>query len=161
MTYRMFADRNVRPRKLRALFFAALILNPPLALARAHKANNVTVVKMLDDPTYGTISVSCRIKGVGRNYICLIDSGATYTVVSDRVLEAKGPLMEMSTSNGIIRGHQRELSLTIADSLNLHSKAFVDASMPNDVDILVGQDILRQFSSVIFDYRNRQVELRQ
>jgi hypothetical protein len=54
--------------------------------------------------------------------------------------------------------HQREVSLTIADGLNLKSKAFVQSTMLRGVDILVGQDVLRQFRSVIFNYETREVE---
>jgi hypothetical protein len=31
-------------------------------------------------------------------------------------------------------------------------------TMPQDVDILLGQDVLRQFRSVVFDYDKQQVE---
>jgi len=33
--------------------------------------------------------------------------------------------------------------------------------MLQGVDILVGQDVLRQFRSIIFDYENGQVEFRR
>jgi hypothetical protein len=74
------------------------------------------------------------------------------------VVKAQGPLIEMSTGNGVVRVHQREVDLTIADSLQLKTKALIQSMMLQGVDILVGQDVLRQFRSVIFDYENAQVE---
>ena len=105
------------------------------------------------------VTVSCKINGVVRLYICVIDSGATYTVISDRVLRPEGPLVDMTTGNGVIRVHQREVSLTLGDDLELKSKAFIEPKMmPENVDVLVGQDVLRQFRSVVFDYDKQQVE---
>jgi hypothetical protein len=78
------------------------------------------------------------------------------------VLKAEGPLIDVTTANGVIHVHQREVSLTIADALELKSTVFVESSMtPQDVDILLGQDVLRQFRSVIFDYEKEQVEFRR
>jgi hypothetical protein len=127
----------------------------------AQKINKVTAVRMEDDPDHKMVGVSCRINAGRRRYVCVIDSGATNTIISDRVLKAEGPLGEMTTGNGVVRVHVREVSLTIADGLNLKSKAFVQSMMLPGVDILVGQDVLRQFRSVIFNYETRQVEFQQ
>jgi hypothetical protein len=102
--------------------------------------------------------VRCQLNGSERRYLCVIDSGATHTVISDRVLKAEGPLVDMTTANGVIHVHQRDVSLTIADGLEVKSKALVEPHMTEDIDILLGQDVLRQFRSVVFDYDNQQVE---
>jgi hypothetical protein len=136
----------------------ALLTAPAM---RAQKINRATAVRMEDDPDHKMVGVSCRINAGRRRYICVIDSGATNTIISDRVLKAEGPLVEMITGNGVVRVHQREVSLTIADGLNLKSKAFVQPMMLRGVDILVGQDVLRQFRSVIFNYETRQVEFQR
>jgi len=120
-----------------------------------------TAVRMASDPDHKMVGVPCQVKGNRHRYICLIDSGATYTIVSDRVVKAEGPVIEMSTGNGAVRVHQREVSLTIADGLELKAKALIQSSMLQGVDILVGQDVLRQFKSVIFDYENGQVEFQK
>jgi hypothetical protein len=107
------------------------------------------------------VGVPCQVNGDRRQYICLIDSGATNTIVSDRVVKAEGPVIEMSTGSGVVRVHQREVDLTLADGLQLKAKALVQSMMLQGVDILVGQDVLRQFRSIIFDYENGQVEFRR
>jgi hypothetical protein len=124
----------------------------------AQQISKVTAVRMEDDPYHQMVGVTCRVNGSRRRYVCVIDSGATNTIVSDRVLKAEGPLIEMTTGNGVVRVHQREVSLTIADGLELKAKALVQSMMLQGVDILVGQDVLRQFRFVIFDYEARQVE---
>ena len=124
----------------------------------AQQVSKVTAVRMEDDPYHQMVGVTCRVNGSRRRYVCVIDSGATNTIVSDRVLKAEGPLIEMTTGNGVVRVHQREVSLTIADGLELKAKALVQSMMLQGVDILVGQDVLRQFRFVIFDYEARQVE---
>jgi hypothetical protein len=124
----------------------------------AQQMNKVTAVRMEDDPGHQMVGVTCRVNGSRRRYVCVIDSGATNTIVSDRVVKAEGPLIEMTTGNGVVRVHQREVSLTIADGLELKAKALVQSMMLQGVDILVGQDVLRQFRFVIFDYESRQVE---
>ncbi len=117
-----------------------------------------TAIRM-ETPDGGMVAVSCKINGIARWYRCVIDSGATHTVISDRVLKAEGPIVDLATGNGVIHVHQREVSLTIGDNLELKSKAFIEPNMvPQDIDILVGQDVLRQFRSVIFDYDKQQVE---
>ena len=124
----------------------------------AQQMSKVTAVRMEDDPYHQMVGVTCRVNGSRRRYVCVIDSGATNTIVSDRVVKAEGPLIEMTTGNGVVRVHQREVSLTIADGLELKAKALVQSMMLQGVDILVGQDVLRQFRFVIFDYEARQVE---
>jgi hypothetical protein len=109
--------------------------------------------------TRSMVAVSCQVNGAPHRYTCVIDSGATYTIISDKVVKAEGALIDVTTANGVIHVHQREVSLTIADGLQLKSKAFVQSNMnPQDVDILLGQDVLRQFRSVIFNYEKQQVE---
>jgi len=124
----------------------------------AQQMSKVTAVRMEEDPYHQMVGVTCRVNGSRRRYVCVIDSGATNTIVSDRVVKAEGPLIEMTTGNGVVRVHQREVSLTIADGLELKAKALVQSMMLQGVDILVGQDVLRQFRFVIFDYEARQVE---
>jgi len=80
----------------------------------AQQMNKVTAVRMEEDPGHQMVGVTCRVNGSRRRYVCVIDSGATNTIVSDRVLKAEGPLIEMTTGNGVVRVHQREVSLTIA-----------------------------------------------
>jgi len=130
-------------------------------LTSAQRANKMTVVRMEDDPNQNVVAVSCKINAGRRRYVCVIDSGATNTIISDRVVKAEGPLVAMETGNGVVRGHLREVSLTIADGLNLNAKVFVQSMMVPGVDILVGQDVLRQFRSVSFNYETRQVEFQQ
>src|ERR1700722_14516376 len=132
-----------------------VLLTAPLGWAQ--KMSRVTPVRM-EDSDHRMVAVSCQVNGGSRRYVCVIDSGATNTIVSDRVLKADGPLIEMTTGNGVVRVHQRDVSLTLADGLELKSKAFVQSMMPQGVDILVGQDVLRQFRFVILDYETRQVE---
>jgi hypothetical protein len=151
-------EEDVNMRALVLVVLSGLLLNPLQAVSWAHKPDKVTLVKMEDDPTYRMVSVSCRIGGDKRRYVCVIDSGATNTVVSDRVLEAQGPVVGMITANGVIRGHQREASFTIGEDLEVKSNAFVQSMLPQGVDIIVGQDVLRQFRTVVFDYGTRQVE---
>ena len=124
----------------------------------AQQMNQVTAVRMEDDPDHKMVGIPCRVNGGRRRYVCVIDSGATNTIISDRVLKAEGPVIEMTTGNGVVHVHQQEVSLTIADGLELKSKAFVQAMKLQGIDILVGQDMLRQFRFVIFDYETRQVE---
>jgi hypothetical protein len=148
----------VKPRTVVPAILAVLILNGSLWARRPHKMNEVTVVRM-EDFKNKMVAVSCQINGAGHRYLCVIDSGATYTVISDRVLKADGTLVQLVTANGSIRVYQREVSLTIANGLDLKSEALVQPNMmPQGVDILVGQDVLRQFRFVVFDYEKQQVK---
>ncbi len=148
-------------RPVAALFAIMVCLGLLAPQASAQKMDLVTAVRMAADPDHKMVGFPCQVNDDRRHYACLIDSGATNTIVSDRVVKAEGPVTEMSTGNGVVRVHQREVSLTIADSLQLRTKAFVQSMMLQGVDILVGQDVLRQFKSVIFDYENAQVEFRR
>ena len=127
----------------------------------AQKTNVVTTVRMSTEPGRAMVGVPCKINGVQRRYVCVIDSGATYTVVSDRVIKAEGPIIEMTTGNGVVRVHQREVMLTIAEALELRPKVLVQDRMIDGVDILLGQDVLRQFRYITFDYENRKVEFQR
>jgi hypothetical protein len=122
----------------------------------------VTTVRMISEPHHKMVGVPCQINGQinGKQhpYTCLIDSGATFTVVSDRVLRAEGPTIEMTTGNGVVIVHQREVLLIIAEGLELKAKALIQSRMVDGVDVLVGQDVLRQFKYVLFDYENQKVE---
>ncbi len=151
-------EADVSRKILSPLMIAVLVFNLPLSARRAHKIKEATAVRM-EHADRSMVTVRCKINGVVRPYMCVIDSGATYTVISDRVLKAEGPLVEVTTGNGVIHVHQRDVSLTIGDALELKSKAFIETEMmPQNVDVLVGQDVLRQFRSVIFDYDKQQVE---
>ena len=140
------------------LIFAVLFFNSTVGAKRPHRMHEVNAVEM-EHPEENLVAVSCQINGAGRRYVCVIDSGATCTVISDTVLKAEGTLVNLNTAAGVIHAHQREVSLKIADGLELKLKAVVESNaMPRDVDILVGQDVLRQFRSVVFDYEKQQVE---
>jgi hypothetical protein len=132
---------------------------PPVALAQSSTV--VTTIRMTVETGHEMVSIPCRVNGSERLYTCVIDSGATYTVISDRVVKPKGPSINMTTGNGVVRVHQREVSLTFADGMELKSKALVQERMLQGVDILVGQDVLRQFKYVTFDYENRKVEFQR
>jgi hypothetical protein len=144
-------------KPLSPLIIAVLVLGAPLWARRRHKTDQPTAVKM-EYTNHNMVAVRCQINGSARRYLCVIDSGASHTVISDRVLKAAGPLVDMTTANGVIHVYQREVSLTIADGLELKSNALVEPHMTEDIDILLGQDVLRQFRSVVFDYDNQQVE---
>jgi hypothetical protein len=116
---------------------------------------------MEGDLDHNMVGVPCHVNAARRRYVCVIDSGATNTVISDRVVKAEGPWMNMITGNGIVQVQLREVSLTIADGLELKSKAVVQSMKLQGIDVLIGQDILRQFRYVIFDYETRQVEFQR
>jgi hypothetical protein len=134
-------------------------MSPPAA--RAQNVSVVTTIRMTVEAGHEMVSIPCRVNGSERRYTCVIDSGATYTVISDRVVKPEGPPIDMTTGNGVVRVHQREVSLTLADGMELKSKALVQQKMLQGVDILVGQDVLRQFKYVTFDYENRKVEFQR
>jgi gag-polyprotein putative aspartyl protease len=139
----------------------ACILFLPVPASRAQNVSIVTPVGMESDPDHKMVVVRCQVNGFPDPHACVIDSGATNTIISDRVVKAEGPIVEMSTGNGVVRVHQREVSLTIADRLEIKCKAFIQSRMPQGVDILIGQDVLRQFRFVILDYKNRLVEFQR
>lgn len=126
---------------------------------RSHKIDKVTIVPMVADAKHAMVGVDCQINGIGRRYLCVLDSGAAHTLISDRVLEPKGPLTELVTANGVIHVHEQSVSLVIADGLRVQFNAFVQSNMTlESVDILVGQDVLRRFRVVVFDYQKQQVK---
>jgi len=153
------SDANKPARRCLGVAVCLALLTGPAATA--HKGNRVTAVRMEDDPEFHMVWVYCRIKGAPRRYVCVIDSGATMTIISDRILQAEGPAVRITTGNGEVRANQREVSLIIAEVLEVRSKASVQPKMPEGVDILVGQDVLRQFRSVIFNYETREVEFQR
>ena len=143
-------------------FGPAIILALLLAPQVFADSGNVIRVKMHRDPKHSMIAIDCRINGAVRRYACVIDSGATRTIVSEKILKAEGPATDVTTANGVIHVHEREVLFTLAEGLDLKSRVFVQSeSMPADVEVLLGQDVLRQFRSVIFDYENEQVEFRR
>ena len=109
--------------RLALLILAMLVFDASLWAKRSHKESKVTAVRM-ESFKHQMVAVNCQINGAGPWYVCVIDSGATYTVIADRVLKAEGPLVDLTTANGVIRVHQRKVSLTIADGLELKSQAF-------------------------------------
>lgn len=148
-------------KTLGPLIIAALVFSTPLRARRRHKTAEASEVRM-EHPNYNMVAVRCRVNSSRRQYPCVIDSGASHTVISDRVLKPEGPPIDVTTANGVIHVNQREVLLTIAESLEVKSKALVEShAMPQDVDILLGQDVLRQFRSVVFDYENQTVEFRR
>jgi hypothetical protein len=153
--------RNYVARRVVALvLFSMAVIMSPLA-ARAQRVTVVTTIRMTVDAGHEMVSIPCRVNGSERRYTCVIDSGATYTVISDRVVKPEGPSIDMTTGNGVVRVRQREVSLTLADGMELKSKALVQQKMLQGVDILLGQDVLRQFKYVTFDYENRKVEFQR
>lgn len=152
------ADRGSKRSVRQGLGVAASLVLITALTTHAQKINKVTAVHMQDDPDHKMVGVQCQVNAGRRRYTCVIDSGATNTIVSDRILKAEGPLISMTTGNGIVYVHQRKVSLRIADGLELESKAFVQSMKLDGIDVLVGQDVLRQFHCVTFDYETRQVE---
>jgi hypothetical protein len=142
-----------------ALCCTGLMTSP--AGVEAQVASVVTTIRMTVDAGHEMVSIPCRVNGSEHLYICVIDSGATYTVISDRVVKPVGSPIDMTTGNGVVRVHQREVSLTVADGMELKSKALVQQKMLPGIDILIGQDVLRQFKYVTFDYENRKVEFQR
>lgn len=149
------------PKFLAVCIGLALAFTSPMP-APAKEPESITSVAMQDDSAHLMITVSCQIGSAGPVYRCVIDSGATHTMISEKLLKPKGPVIDVTTGNGVIRVHQQEVSLTIAGAIKLKSQAFVQSTlMPQGVDVLLGQDVLRQFRSVIFDYDKHRVEFRR
>jgi hypothetical protein len=149
----------VNTKRFGPLIFAGLLFNLPLWAKWPHRTNNAFAVPMEGETAHKMIGISCQIDGSSRWHVCVVDSGATYTVVSDRVLKAEGPLGNLTTANGVVHVHQREVSLTLANGMKLKSQALVQPGlMPEGIDILLGQDVLRQFRLVVLDYDKQQVE---
>jgi hypothetical protein len=137
--------------------------DPSLFARHRDSAHNVVTVPMHVDTVYWMVGVSCEISGgSGERHLCVIDSGASHTVISDKVLKPEGPTIDVTTGNGVVRAHARHIRLTIGEGLQLDSLALVQPNMtPSGVEILVGQDVLRQFRSVTFNYERQEVEFRR
>jgi hypothetical protein len=150
----------VNAKALGLIVIGSLSFVPP-AIAQVPNMRTITTAKMETDPAHNLVGVSCQIKGSRRRYLCVIDSGATNTVVSDQVIKAEGVMTYMDTTNGIVRVPKREVSLIIGDGPELKAQAFVPSKMPEGIQILIGQDVLRQFCSVLFDYNTGEIEFRR
>jgi hypothetical protein len=137
-----------------------LVFDPVLFARHAHSADNIITVQMQRDTNYWMVGVRCQVSGgSGKWHVCVIDSGASHTIISDKVLKAEGPSIDVTTGNGVIQARARHVRLTIAEGLQVDSLALVQSDMtPSDVEILLGQDVLRQFRSVNFNYEKQQVE---
>lgn len=147
----------------RALGSAILLIaamDPSLFARQPRRVPDVVSVPMHLDTDHWMVGISCQISGgSGKSHVCVIDSGASHTVISDKVLKAEGPTIEVTTGNGVVQAHARHVRLTIAQGLELDSLALVQSNMtPSDVEILLGQDVLRQFRSVTFNYETQEVE---
>lgn len=127
---------------------------------RAHDADAIVTVPMQGDRDHSMIGVRCQIGGrSGKWRTCVIDSGASHTIISDKVLKAEGPLVDITTANGVIRAHAQHVRFTIDERLQIDSLALVQSNMmPSDIEVLLGQDVLRQFRSITFDYEKQAVE---
>lgn len=139
---------------------ACALLSTPLA-SHCQTTKAVMAAKMANDLHHEMVGISCRINGAKHWHTCVIDSGATYTVISDHVVKAEGPTIDMTTGNGIVRVHQCQVTLTIAAGVEVKSKALVQSRMVEGIDVLIGQDVLRQFKNVTFDYENGEVEFQR
>ncbi len=106
------------------VFLSFLVFSPPVLGRQPQKSARITAVRMDSDVEHKMIRVGCQINR-GRRYLCVIDSGSTYTIISDRVLRPEGPLMDVITAKGVLRMHEQEVSLTIAEGLELRSHAIV------------------------------------
>ena len=137
-----------------------LVFDPFRFMIQAHSRDDVIAVRMQRDEDHWMIGVRCQIGGgSGKWHLCVIDSGASHTIISDRVLDAEGPLINITTGNGVVRGHARHVLFTIDERLQLDSLALVQSNMtPADIEILLGEDVLRQFRAVTFDYEKQEVD---
>jgi hypothetical protein len=145
-------------RQFSVLVFA-LVATPFLRADREHKIDQPIAVPMQADTRHLMISIGCQIDGKGPHYSCVIDSGATHTIVSDKIVKPDGPVVEVTTANGVVRMHQKRIRLSLSGQLDLETNAFVQSGgMPEDAEILLGEDVLRQFRSVVFNYEKEQVE---
>lgn len=156
---KLLTGNRIRTAVHCGLLLSAVLSNPQAS--RCQATSVVTTAPMSMESNHEMVAIPCHINGIKRRYTCVIDSGATYTIVSDRLLKAEGPTTNLTTGNGVIHVRQREVSLTIADGLELKSNALVQSGMVQGIDILVGQDVLRQFKFVMFDYLNHKVEFQR
>jgi len=106
---------------------------------------------------FGTPVISIRLNG--HPYEFWLDTGASMTTVSDQILrpEKGDETMNMATATGITRVSRRRLAFSIAEFSSSHVclLGHIDAAL--QIDVIVGQDFLRQFDSVTFDYARRRV----
>jgi hypothetical protein len=153
-------EGDVNAKTLGLVVFASAALSPLPALGRAQTMSTLMAVNM-EVAENDLIGVRCQIKGSRRHYLCVIDSGATNTVISDQVIKPEGFRAYMDTTNGLVIVPIQEVSLIIADGPELKAQAFVPSKMPKGIQILIGQDVLRQFHSVVFDYKSRKIEFRR
>jgi len=151
--------KSIKPHWGAPVVFCVTVLLP--VVGAAQNTGVVTTVRMASEPGHAMVGIECHINGSHRRNVCVIDSGATYTVISDRLVKPDGPTKELDTSNGVVHVHEQELSLTISEGLQLKSRALVESKLPEKIDVLIGQDVLRQFKYVIFDYENRVVEFQK
>lgn len=100
----------------------------------------------------GVVEVRCGINGSKRQYNCIVDSGASNTLVSARILKPKGPLKHMATGAGMMPVYEQAIRLSIADGVDVDLTAYVEMAELRGIDVLIGQDFLRHFKSVVFDY---------
>lgn len=150
--------------RIRRAIHCGLLLCAVLSNTQASRCQITSVVTtalMSRELNHEMVGIPCHINGLKRRYTCVIDSGATFTIISDRLLKAEGPALDLTTGNGVVHVRQREVCLTIADGIELKSKALVQSGMVDGIDILVGQDVLRQFKFVTFDYANHKVEFQR
>lgn len=145
---------------MKAIFIGFMTLLAAQGI-HAQKSSTIHAVPMETDPEHRMVQVPCKVSGADRRYVCIIDSGATNTIISDRVLKGGSSTSNVTTGNGVVRVHQREVLLTIGDGVEFKLNAYVQSAMVRGVDILIGQDVLRQFKFVILDYENRQVEFQR
>jgi hypothetical protein len=153
----------VKTKLIRAVILIvalALVPGQQVFARHAHSTEGVIAVQMEGDTDHWTVGVRCQVSGGSGNWhVCVIDSGASHTIISDKVVKAEGPLIDVTTGNGVVHAHARHVQLTIAQGLQVNSLALVQTKMsPPDVEILVGQDVLRQFRAVNFNYEKRTVE---
>jgi hypothetical protein len=149
---------NVKASISAILFILAF--DPIRFALQAHSASDVIAVQMERDEDHWMVGVRCQIGGSsGKWHLCVIDSGASHTIISDKVLNAEGPLVDITTGNGAVRAHARQVRFTIDKRLQFDSLALVQSDMtPSDIEILLGEDVLRQFRSVTFDYEKQEID---
>jgi hypothetical protein len=153
------ASISVRPESVPIyllVFFA--LLNPSLAMARSKRTNTIVMRPMLDGRAVGFL---CGINGSKPVYNCIIDSGASNTLVSDRILKPEGPVRHVITGGGVIPVHEQSVSFRLTDGLDVNVMAYVQLMTLDGMDVLIGQDFLRHFKSVVFDYERGQVKFQQ
>lgn len=97
------------------------------------------------------------------NYHFLIDTGATRTIVRSQFLTAETPTQSSyhRTHNGIIRSiiakHQFRFAGVLLHTVDVFDLDYLNELLPTPVGGIIGQDILRQFASVVFDYKRQTV----